>query len=335
MADEIVKKKKNPVPVIIIAVVASLILIGGIVFAVSAITAGAKKKAVKEQVSLGDKYLTDLDYENAILAYEEALKIDPKCKDAYLGEAAAYDALVDDALKKGDTDAAEKYLEDAIEAMERGVSNTNNREIKDYLQHFKDRLINLIGVGGPVYTEPGTPVEPAEPEEQDLTDEELFTMIAGSYVCTPGENWCTYFDIYGDGTMSGAYTEYDFSGARAYEVESTGDFFGRFANAKKVSDTIYTVELVEIRYSQEVGTSEVTSSSMGQIIHEYTEAKGIAGGKTFYVYLRGTNVSDISEDFFVCSGVDKSASSTMPVCGIFNADAGYGFGQHSGNEAGN
>lgn len=35
MADEIVKKKKNPVPVIIIAVVAGLILIGGIVFAVS------------------------------------------------------------------------------------------------------------------------------------------------------------------------------------------------------------------------------------------------------------------------------------------------------------
>ena len=325
MADEIVKKK-NPIPVIIVAIAASVILIGAIVFMIATMTTGAKKKAVQDKVSLGNKYLTDLDYENAILAYEEALKLDPKCTDAYLGEAAVYNALVDDAVAKGDYNSALKYLDDAIAAMERGVNNTNDPVIQDYLDRFSKQKTELTEGQTGGSTEEGNPDEPTEPGENDLTDEELFAMAAGSYTCTPGENWGTYLELYGDGTFSGAYTEYDFSGQRAYEVESTGDFFGRFANAKKVSDSIYTVELVEIRYSQEVGTYEVSQSSMGQIIHEYTEAKGLAGGKTFYIYLQGTNTSDISEDFFVCAGIDKAAG-TMPTCGILNAEAGYGFGR--------
>ena len=61
------------------------------------------------QYDLGVRYLSEGNYEEAILAFEAAIKIDPKNADAYRKLAEAYE-------KTGDEDAALRTLETGAEA---------------------------------------------------------------------------------------------------------------------------------------------------------------------------------------------------------------------------
>ena len=78
--------------------------------------AGCAQKAAdaptwQEQYDLGIKYLEEGNYEEAIIAFNAAIEIDPKRPEAYIGLADVYTAL-------GDTDAAKKALEDGLAATE-------------------------------------------------------------------------------------------------------------------------------------------------------------------------------------------------------------------------
>ena len=68
-------------------------------------TADAKK--IREQLSLGEKYLSELKYEQAEAAYLAVIEIDPKNVDAYLGLADVY-------VAQGEYDKAISVLEDAL-----------------------------------------------------------------------------------------------------------------------------------------------------------------------------------------------------------------------------
>lgn len=46
---------------------------------------------IGEQLSLGEKYLAELDYENAIIAFNKVIEVDPKNIQAYLGLSTAYE----------------------------------------------------------------------------------------------------------------------------------------------------------------------------------------------------------------------------------------------------
>lgn len=89
--NEVVVKKKSP---IVIFVIIAVLLVAGIVIAILFISGNSKGKRLQKQLELGQKYLTDLDYENAILAYKAAIEIDPKCEDAYLGIAKVEEKLL-------------------------------------------------------------------------------------------------------------------------------------------------------------------------------------------------------------------------------------------------
>ena len=64
----------------------------------------------QEQYDLGVRYLTQGDYEEAILAFKAAIDIDPKQADAYLGLADVYTAM-------GNVEQARLVLEDALSAV--------------------------------------------------------------------------------------------------------------------------------------------------------------------------------------------------------------------------
>lgn len=49
-------------------------------------------KSTKEQLLIADKYLDELEYDKAIATYNSVIAIDPKCTEAYLGIADAYEA---------------------------------------------------------------------------------------------------------------------------------------------------------------------------------------------------------------------------------------------------
>lgn len=51
---------------------------------------GESSQPLEEALSLGERYMEELDYGNAVEAYNEAIRIDPKNKQAYLGLAQAY-----------------------------------------------------------------------------------------------------------------------------------------------------------------------------------------------------------------------------------------------------
>lgn len=78
----------------------------------------------REQYDLGVRYLSEGNYEEAIIAFSAAIEIDPKRPEAYLGAAETY-------IAKDDIEAARKVLEDGLEV-------TGNQSIADKLQEILD-----------------------------------------------------------------------------------------------------------------------------------------------------------------------------------------------------
>lgn len=57
------------------AVIVIAIICGGIAFT------NSPSQMLKKQLALGQKYLNELDYDQAIVAFKEALKINPRSED--------------------------------------------------------------------------------------------------------------------------------------------------------------------------------------------------------------------------------------------------------------
>ena len=107
------KKKK---PIFLWVGIVAVIVLSVTAVLVFSISRGADKEAYGEKIDLGRKYLLDMNYEQAILAFEDAIKIDPKKKDAYLELAAIYE-------KEGKLDEAISILEKA----EKNIENENDK----------------------------------------------------------------------------------------------------------------------------------------------------------------------------------------------------------------
>ena len=57
---------------------------------ISFAVAGGNDEKLQKQLDLGNKYLEEMDYEQALVAFEAALDIDPMNADAYLGIVEVY-----------------------------------------------------------------------------------------------------------------------------------------------------------------------------------------------------------------------------------------------------
>ena len=74
---------------------------------------------LSRQLDLGNRYLEEQNYEQAIVEFDKAIKIDPMSVEAYLGKAQAYVDL-------GDIDMT-------LQTLEEGLERTGNEQIKDRL----------------------------------------------------------------------------------------------------------------------------------------------------------------------------------------------------------
>lgn len=113
------KQKKSLVPKIAVGVGIFAVIAAAVAF-VS--LGGADKLRAGVQVSLGNRYLEEMDYEQAIAYYEEALEIDPKSESAYLGLAETY-------VEMGD-------YESAIGILEEGIDETDSERLEEYLEEI-------------------------------------------------------------------------------------------------------------------------------------------------------------------------------------------------------
>lgn len=120
MTDKIKENKK-------MAIAAVCVILAVILFAVIFVLSGSGRRKLNDFLDLGNKYLDDMNYEEAILVFDEAIAIDPKCAEAYLGKAQAQYAL-------GQVDEAVSTLREGIERVD------DSTELEAYLQQILDEL---------------------------------------------------------------------------------------------------------------------------------------------------------------------------------------------------
>ena len=153
------KKKKGLRYALVILLVGAAVMIGA--FAHQHLTGALTPE---EQLSLANRYFSELDYENAILTYEQVIEIEPMNKDAYLGLAEVYVDMGNEneairILEKGERETgaseivnrlkelkvegflsrAEEYLADqeyerAIKELENGLQQFDDRRMRNLLE---------------------------------------------------------------------------------------------------------------------------------------------------------------------------------------------------------
>ena len=102
----------------ILLVVVCLVFLSGIILVIG--IGRNNDDSILGKLDLGNQYMSELDYEQAIATYVAVLEIDPCCVDAYIGLAEAY-------MAKGDAD-------EAIEVLQLGHSFTENSELRNRLE---------------------------------------------------------------------------------------------------------------------------------------------------------------------------------------------------------
>jgi tetratricopeptide (TPR) repeat protein len=103
-----------------------------------------------ELISLGENYLSDLDYERALVQFLKVIEIEPMNERAYLGAAEAYIGL-------GQTDNAIEILEQGLAALPDSTA-------------IQEKLRELQPTPEPVA------IEPTETEPANLTNKEPFSI---------------------------------------------------------------------------------------------------------------------------------------------------------------
>ena len=111
------------------------ILIGIIIAAVIALAVGigfgiynSPENRLSRQLDLGQKYLEEQNYEQAIVAFNEAIEIDDRCLEAYVGGIEAY-------LHIGNNEELQVFYEKALEAS-RGLEGEVLTENLEYIKEI-------------------------------------------------------------------------------------------------------------------------------------------------------------------------------------------------------
>lgn len=113
--EPVIKAKKKKLSIVIAAAMAAIFLIAAVA-AVLALNADSIK--IRKYLKQGNRYLSELDYEEAIVVFEAVIDIEPNNEQAYLGLAEAYLGLED--------------YEKAIETLDRGLELTNSDRLSEY-----------------------------------------------------------------------------------------------------------------------------------------------------------------------------------------------------------
>ena len=107
-AERTVPRGFSPKRNIIIIIITAILLIGSGITAVALISSYSASSGVSEHLQLAERYLSEQNYEQAVIEFLKVLEIEPMNVDAYLGLADAYIGL-------GQTDKAIEVLREGLE----------------------------------------------------------------------------------------------------------------------------------------------------------------------------------------------------------------------------
>ena len=152
--------------------------------------------------------------------------------------------------------------------------------------------------------------------------ETLFSSIAGEYWFLSGAGgWHTEMRIGSDGAFTGRHQDHDAN------MVSLCDFSGRFGDVRQINGYTYSMRLTELTAEQTEGEElGMIDGVRGVGSLPY----GIEGADEIFVYLPGTPVSALPEDFlrWYCAGLPygrEQIGDTLPMVGLYGAENGYGW----------
>lgn len=110
--------------------------------------------------------------------------------------------------------------------------------------------------------------------------------------------WCTTLQIHGDGSFEGQYHDSDMgSHGEGYPNGTVyqSNFSGQFTTPVKVNDYTYSMQIARMDYEQETGSEEIRDG----VLYSFTDAYGLEEAQDILIYLPGTPLSDLSEEFLI------------------------------------
>ena len=111
------KKKLVVIAIVALACIAAIIAV---------VWKNAPVQKQKKQLELGNRYLEEMNYEQAKVVFEELIAIDPSNVEAYLGAAKAYAGLED--------------YESAVAVLQKGYDQTGSEDIKAQMEEYEQKL---------------------------------------------------------------------------------------------------------------------------------------------------------------------------------------------------
>ncbi len=172
-----------------------------------------------------------------------------------------------------------------------------------------------------------TEKEAVEKEESNL--EFSFADLKGLefWFCSGAGGWATILTIGEDGSFSGQWFDGDMGMTGEDYPNGTMslcDFKGQFTQPVKENDYTYSVQISELNYAKEVGTEEIKDG----VLYCYGTAYGLDDAEDILIYLPGTPLKELSEDFRSWVGYYDLSGTTdteLPFYALHNEASGYGF----------
>lgn len=197
----------------IVAILAIVIVVAAVGIAVNRFDT----KKLTEQLELGQKYLLELDYENAIVAYNKAIEIDPMSVEAYMGLADVYCAKAEKAAREEDYNNALLCYQQALDALQSGYDATKDETLQEKMQQIQALLDAIQNRGEDNETESVTEESWIEPQISGTIS--LQELLSSPSVC--GVSWCDY-DLPGFDGMIASLPPEDYGGST---MEPKPDYF--------------------------------------------------------------------------------------------------------------
>ena len=159
-----------------------------------------------------------------------------------------------------------------------------------------------------------------------VTSVEGLEDIPELYFSSGVGGWGTSLTINADGTFVGKYTDSDMGITGSGYTNGTcyiSTFSGKFTDVEKVDEYTYSMRLESIETEEVVGEEWIEDG----VKYIGAEPYGLESGEEFYLYLPGTQVENLSEDFISWAMFDlyEEPIETMPGYGLYNVEMGYGF----------
>lgn len=159
----------------------------------------------------------------------------------------------------------------------------------------------------------------------DVADREFFFASGAG-------GWSTVLYIDEDGSFEGNFRDSDMGSTGEGYPNGTlyyCDFKGRFTEPQKVNDYTYRFQIAEISLADEVGKEE----NKDGIRYIYSDAYGLDDSEYFFMYLPGTPLAELSEEFLrwigYHNGMEGTTDTELPFYALYNVEQEYGFYDYS------